>query len=61
MPFLLLGGEGETAIGLDEMAAWFGMTPLDAALALSGRLPAHYRDSARKAGERTPLPSEALR
>ena len=41
----LLGGEGDAAIGLDELAAWFGMTALDTAMALSGRLSAHYRDS----------------
>ena len=39
----LLGGEGDAAIGLDELAAWFGITPLDAVMALSGRLTAHYR------------------
>ena len=43
---LLLGGEGDAAIGLDELAAWFGTTALDAVMALSGRLPAHYRDTA---------------
>ena len=41
----LLGGEGDAAIGLDELAAWFGMTALDTVMALSGRLTAHYRDS----------------
>ena len=41
----LLGGDGEAAIGLDELAAWFGMTALDTVMALSGRLPAHYRDA----------------
>ena len=41
----LLGGEGDAAIGLDELAAWFGMTALDTAMALSGRLSAHYRDA----------------
>ena len=41
----LLGGEGDTAIGLDELAAWFGMTPLDTVMTLSGRLPAHYRET----------------
>ncbi|MDE0392860.1 MAG: alanine racemase [Rhodospirillales bacterium] len=39
----LLGGEGDAAIGLDELAAWFGVTPLDTVMALSGRLTAHYR------------------
>ena len=39
----LLGGEGDAAINLDEFAAWFGMTPLDAVMALSGRLTARYR------------------
>ena len=43
---LLLGGKGNTAIGLDELAAWFGTTALDAVMALSGRLTAHYRDTA---------------
>ena len=42
----LLGGDGEAAIGLDALAAWFGMTALDAVMALSGRLTAHYRDTA---------------
>ena len=42
----LLGGDGEAAIGLDALAAWFGMTALDAVMALSGRLPAHYRGTA---------------
>ena len=58
---LLLGGEGDGAIGLEELAAWFGMTPLDAVMALSGRLPAHYRDPAENAAQTTPLPSEARR
>ena len=39
----LLGGEGDAAIELDELASWFGMTPLDAVMALSGRLTARYR------------------
>ena len=43
---LLLGGEGEAAIGLRELAAWFGMRELDAVMALSGRLTAHYRGAA---------------
>ena len=42
----LLGGDGEATIGLDELAAWFGMTALDTVMALSGRLPAHYRGAA---------------
>ena len=42
----LLGGEGDAAIELDELAAWFGVTPLDAVMALSGRLTAYYRDAA---------------
>ncbi len=40
---LLLGGDGEAAIGLGELAAWFGTRELDAVLALSGRLTARYR------------------
>ena len=40
---LLLGGDGEAAIGLDEFAAWSGRRALDTVLALSGRLAAHYR------------------
>lgn len=40
---LLLGGDGERAIGLEEFAAWSGRRALDAVLALSGRLAAHYR------------------
>ena len=55
----LLGGEGDAAIGLDELAAWFGMTPLDAVMALSDRLPAHYRDAAGGAAGPIPLRSEA--
>ena len=55
----LLGGEGDAAIGLDELAAWFGMTPLDTVMALSGRLPAHYRDAAGGAAGAPPLRSEA--
>lgn len=43
---LLLGGDGETAIGLDEFAAWSGRRALDTVLALSGRLAAHYRGAA---------------
>ena len=41
----LLGGGGDAAIGLNELAAWFGMTALDTAMALSGRLSAHFRDA----------------
>ena len=55
----LLGGEGDAAIGLDELAAWFGMTPLDTAMTLSGRLPAHYREAAGGAAGPATLPSEA--
>ena len=43
---LLLGGDGDAAIKLDDFAAWFGMTPLDAVMALSRRLTARYRDTA---------------
>ena len=39
----LLGGGGDAAIGLDELVAWFGMSALDAVMALSGRLTAQYR------------------
>ena len=55
----LLGGEGDAAIRLDELAAWFGVTPLDTVMALSGRLPAHYRDAAGGAAGPTPHRSEA--
>ena len=55
----LLGGEGDGAIGLSELAAWFGTTALDAVMALSGRLPAHYRDGSGSAAERPALRSEA--
>ena len=55
----LLGGEGDAAIGLDELAAWFGVTPLDTVMALSDRLPAHYRDAAGAAAGSTPHRSEA--
>ena len=40
---LLLGREHDTAIELDELAAWFGMSELDTVMALSGRLKAYYR------------------
>ena len=40
---LLLGEDGEAAIGLDEFAGWSGRRELDTVLALSGRLAAHYR------------------
>ena len=43
---LLLGRDGEAAIGLDEFAAWSGRRELDTVLALSGRLAAHYRGAA---------------
>ena len=43
---LLLGGDGEAAIGLDELAAWSGRRELDTVMALSGRLAAHYRGAA---------------
>ena len=56
---MLLGGECDTAIGMSELAAWFGMTALDTVMALSGRLTARYRDAAGGAGGRTPLRSEA--
>ena len=55
----LLGGECDAAIGLNELAAWFGMTALDTVMALSGRLTAHYRDAAGGAAGRTPFQSEA--
>ncbi len=55
----LLGSEGDAAIGLDELATWFGVTPLDTVMALSGRLPAHYRDAAGGAAGSTPHRSEA--
>ena len=42
----LLGGDSDGAIGLNELAAWFGMTKLDTVMALSGRLTAQYRDAA---------------
>ena len=57
----LLGGESDAAIGLDELAAWFGMTALDTVMALSGRLTAHYRDASGGAAGWTPLQSEARR
>ena len=43
---LLLGGEGDAAIGLGEFAGWSGRRELDTVLALSGRLAAHYRGAA---------------
>ena len=56
---LLLGGEGEAGIGLNELAAWFGMTALDTVMALSGRLPAHYSNAAGGMAGSTPTQSEA--
>ena len=41
---LILGRDGEAAIGLDEVAGWSGLSCLDLALAVSGRMTAHYRD-----------------
>ncbi len=55
----LLGGEGDAAIRLNELAAWFGVTPLDTVMALSDRLPANYRDAAGGAAGPTPHRSEA--
>ena len=43
-PVLLLGRDGDEEIGLDALAAWSGLTPLDLVLALSGRLAAQHRD-----------------
>ena len=40
---LLLGSQGDAAIEFDELAAWFGTSGLDTAMALSGRLPSSYR------------------
>ena len=55
----LLGDDCDSTVGLDELAAWFGMTALDTAMALSGRLTAHYRHAAGGAAGSTPLRSEA--
>ena len=41
---LLLGSQGDGEIEFDELAAWFGMSGLDTAMALSDRLPSHYRE-----------------
>ena len=49
----------DTTLGLDELAAWFGVTALDTVMALSGRLTAHYRDAAGGAAAWSPLPREA--
>lgn len=51
----LLGGEDDASIGLDELAAWFGMTALDTVMVLSGRLAAHHRDAAGGVAGWTPL------
>jgi len=40
---LLLGSQDDAAIEFDELAAWFGMSGLDTAMALSDRLPSSYR------------------
>lgn len=39
---LLLGCQGGAEIEFGELAAWFGMSGLDTAMALSGRLPSRY-------------------
>ena len=39
---LLLGCQGDAAIEFHELAAWFGMSGLDTAMALSGRLPSQW-------------------
>jgi alanine racemase len=39
---LLLGRQGEAEIEFGELAAWFGLSGLDTAMALSGRLPSRY-------------------
>ena len=43
---LLLGSDGTEHIGLEELAAWSGLSCLDMVLALSGRLTASYRGGA---------------
>jgi len=40
---LLLGRDGDQQIEHAELAGWFGQSCLDSVLALSERLPAHYR------------------
>ena len=40
---LLLGCQGNVAIEFHELAAWFGMSGLDTAMALSGRLPSQWK------------------
>ena len=57
----LLGGEGDGAIELEELAAWFGMTALDTVMALSGRLTARYRDATGGATGSSPFQSEVRR
>lgn len=39
---LLLGSQDDSTIAFDELAAWFGKSGLDTAMALSDRLPSHY-------------------
>ncbi len=39
---LLLGGDEDARISLDELAGWSGLSCLDTVLAVSGRLDAHY-------------------
>jgi alanine racemase len=39
---LLLGCQSEAEIEFGELAAWFGLSGLDTAMALSGRLPSRY-------------------
>ena len=55
---LLLGREHETAIELDELAAWFGMSELDTVMALSGRLKAYYRGATNDAAGPPPYQRE---
>ena len=56
---LLLGCQGDAAIEFDELVSWFGMSGLDTAMALSGRLPSRYRGAADESTRSTPLLRQA--
>lgn len=56
---LLLGCQGDAEIEFGELAAWFGTSGLDTAMALSGRLPSRYRGASDDATESAPALREA--
>jgi alanine racemase len=52
---LLLGCQGDAAIEFGELVSWFGMSGLDTAMALSGRLPSRYLGAADESTRSAPL------